>query len=58
MPNRRAYPTNAFIKKMVALAREMGFDPGGFEVTPDGTVRVLPKPAEPKTEVDKWLETI
>jgi hypothetical protein len=58
MANRRAYASSATIRKMVALAREMGFDPGGFEVAPDGTVRVLPKPASPQSEVDRWLEQI
>jgi hypothetical protein len=52
----RAYTSNAIIRRMVALAREMGMDPGGFEVTRDGTVRVLPKPATARTKADEWLE--
>jgi hypothetical protein len=52
----RAYTSDAFIRRMVALAREMGMDPGGFEVTRDGTVRVLPKPASDRTKVDEWLD--
>ena len=55
MANARAYPSPAIIRKMVELARDLGLDPGGFEVTTDGAVRVLPKPVAPVTQVDEWL---
>lgn len=35
------YPTKAKIKAAVEIARELGLDVAGFEVSPDGSIRVL-----------------
>ncbi len=56
MTKPRAYAPNTVIRRMVDLARELGIEPGGLEVTPDGTVRVLPKPATGRTKADEWLD--
>ncbi len=56
MANARAYPSSAFIKKMIDLAREKGLDPGGFEVAPGGIVRVLPKAPAAKGDLFSELE--
>ena len=43
MPNARSYASVAFVKKWVLAAREMGIEPGGFELAPGGIVRFFPK---------------
>lgn len=58
MANARTYASPEFIRKMVDLARDMGLDPGGFEVAPGGVLRVLPKVPNPKSEVEEWLDQI
>jgi hypothetical protein len=36
-----AYPGKVAIRHAVEAARALGLDVGGFEVTPEGTIRVL-----------------
>lgn len=53
-PTRRAravYPGKVAIRHVVEVARDLGLDVAGIEVTPDGTIRAidaraLTKPAE------------
>ena len=37
----RAYPTKAAIQRAVETARSVGLDVAGYEVKPDGTIRVF-----------------
>lgn len=56
------YPTKAAITRAVDAARELGLDVDGFEVSPDGTIRVLRvRPTEAATasvenEIAQWRE--
>lgn len=56
--SRRRYPDDARVRALIRLAREEGLDPGGVEVSPDGTVRVLPKPAAPRDAAKAWLDSM
>ena len=46
------YATKPKIKAMIEIARELGLDVGGFEVSPDGAIRVFEKHAPPPTGTD------
>lgn len=51
------YPPKAKLRDYVAQARELGLDVAGFEVSPDGTIRILSSaafPAKPKDEFEAW----
>lgn len=51
------YPTQAKIRAAVQVARELGIDVAGFEVSPDGAIRVFeapPAPATPQTDFDRY----
>ena len=51
------YPTKAKVHAALEYAREAGLDVAGFEVAPNGTIRVLTPaafPAAPQDEFDKW----
>lgn len=52
------YATKPKIKAMVEIARELGLDVAGFEVSPDGAIRVFeaaPAPAAaPVNDFDKF----
>lgn len=56
MANARAYPSPAVVRRYLDLARAAGIEPGGFEVSPDGTLRVLPKAPPAKTTLFDQLE--
>jgi hypothetical protein len=43
------YPHKAKIIAAVQVARELGLDVAGFEVSPDGAIRVFEAPAAPAT---------
>jgi len=45
--SKKRYATKAKIKAMVEIARELGLDVGGIEVSPDGTIRVIESRAAP-----------
>lgn len=47
--DRARYPHKAKIIAAVQLARELGIDVAGFEVSPDGAIRVFEAPATPTT---------
>lgn len=42
------YPTKAKIKAAVEVARELHLDVAGFEVSPDGSIRVFESRAQPQ----------
>lgn len=51
------YPTKAKVLAAIDYAREARLDVAGFEVTPDGTIRILTAaafPAAPKDEFEAW----
>ena len=51
------YPTKAVVERMLSVARANGLDVVGFEVSPEGVVRVLDKraiPAAPANDFDRW----
>lgn len=53
-----SYPGKVAIRHAVEAARALGLDVAGFEVSPNGTIRVLDRaaiPAEPKDEFEEWL---
>ena len=47
------YANKAKIKAMVEIARELGFDVAGFEVSPDGSIRVLEARAAPAAPAEQ-----
>lgn len=57
-PHRRIYPSSATIRKLVRVAQECGIPVGGFEVTPEGNVRVYDATVsnQPKAQndFDRW----
>lgn len=59
-PRERHYATKAKVKSFVETARELGIKVGGFEVTPDGTIRILTEQVAAKDDsadsaYDKWF---
>jgi len=47
------YPNKPKIKAMVDIARELGFDVAGFEVSPDGSIRVFEARAAPAAPAEQ-----
>jgi hypothetical protein len=49
------YPRRATIERTIAAARAAGIKVGGFEVDPDGTIRILSEKASaPENAYDRW----
>jgi Tfp pilus assembly PilM family ATPase len=50
------YPRKAAIERTIAAARAAGMKVGGFEVDPDGTIRILSERASPAVSdaYDRW----
>ena len=50
------YPRRATIERTIAAARAAGIKVGGFEVDPDGTIRVLTERSMPTNDdvYDRW----
>lgn len=51
------YPGKVAVRNALEWARDMGLDVAGFEMRPDGTVRVLDArafPAQPADEFEAW----
>lgn len=49
------------IKAALDVAREAGIDVAGYEVSPDGTIRVLTAaafPAAPRDEWEAWAQSL
>lgn len=51
-----AYPRRSVIERAITAAKDAGIKVGGFEVDPDGTVRVLSERAVPAADdaYAKW----
>ena len=54
-PIRARYPTKANIRRAVETARELNIDVAGYEIGPDGTVRVLDARRAPR-QLDESVE--
>ncbi|WP_447727243.1 hypothetical protein [Sphingomonas koreensis] len=55
------YPTSAKVKTFVMVARELGIDVAGFEVSPDGTIRIVEAraaPQEPLSDFDRYKDEL
>jgi hypothetical protein len=51
------YATPAKVKAFVTLARELDIDVAGFEVSPDGTIRIVEAraaPQQPMNDFDRF----
>jgi hypothetical protein len=48
------YATKAAVGRAVAAARACGILPGGVELRPDGTIRILPPDAKPADAYTTW----
>lgn len=48
----KLYPSQAAVERAIRAARAGGLDVGGFEVAPDGTIRILEARAMPKKAGD------
>jgi hypothetical protein len=59
-PQERYYASKAKVRQYVEVARELGIEVGGFEVTTDGTIRVMAvaamQPQQPavRSAYDEW----
>ncbi len=64
MASKAAYPTKAKIAGMVEIARGLGLDVAGFEVSRDGTIRIvearaLPQQhAQPANDFDRFADQL
>lgn len=58
---RAIYPGKVAIRHAKEAALEMGIDPAGLEICPDGTIRIFDRAAlptaAPKDEFDEWLQS-
>lgn len=60
-PARLRYPRKAEIERVVAAARACGLDVSGFEVSPDGTIRIMEAremPDTPKSDFEKYKDQL
>lgn len=57
---RSGYPHKAKVIGFVQIARELQIDVAGFEVSPDGTIRVFEARAAPaeKTDFDRYKDQL
>ena len=57
-PGRRSYPSPTAIKKLLRAAQDCGIPVGGFEVAPDGRIRVYDRTvceqADVQDDFDRW----
>lgn len=49
---KRSYPRKSDIQRAVETFRALGLDVGGYEVKPDGTIRVFAPPAANTDDFD------
>jgi len=55
--HKRTYATKPKIRAAVEIARELGLDVAGFEISPEGAIRVFEARAEtstPQNEFDRY----
>jgi hypothetical protein len=58
-PARFHYPRRAQIERIVAAAKACGLDVAGFEVSPDGTIRIMEARAvTDKTDFDRFADRL
>lgn len=57
---KRAYPRKDVIERTVAAAKACGLDVAGFEVTPDGSIRIMEARAVPviANDFDRWQDRL
>ncbi len=51
------YPGKTAIKRAIEAARAAGLDVAGFDLLPNGTIKVFDRtlsPAQPKDEFEEW----
>jgi hypothetical protein len=56
----RAYPRKVEIERAVAAAKACGLDVAGFEVSPDGSIRIMEARAVAHVEndFDRWKDQL
>lgn len=52
------YASKAEIVRLIQAARAAGVDVGGFEVSPDGTIRLLPPQVSTMSDFDRWKDRL
>lgn len=55
------YATPAKVRNFVQLARDLGLDVAGFEVSAEGTIRIIEARAAapaPQTDFDRWKDQL
>lgn len=60
-PTRVRYPSKAKVRAAVEVARELGLDVGGFEVRPDGAIRILERSetiSAPQSDFDRLQDLL
>jgi len=50
----RNYARKAEVRRFLTTARECGLDVAGFEVSPDGSIRILEARAMPEQAMDEF----
>lgn len=60
-PARLRYPRKAEIARAVEAAKACGLDVAGFEVSPDGTIRIMEArvvPANPANDFERYADKL
>mgnify|MGYP000297679449 CR=1 FL=1 len=59
-PDKARYPNITKVRTFVKLARELGIDVAGFEVSPDGAIRIVEARASPDvmTDFDRYKDEL
>jgi len=57
---RPIYPGKVAIRHAIEAARRAGVDVGGFEISPDGTIRILDARTvqKPQDEFERWADRL
>ena len=61
---RRRYPSEQQIERMFAIAKRLGLDVAGFEVSADGSIRIMEAravtapPAAPASDFDRYADQL
>lgn len=59
-PDKARYPNVTKVRAFVKLARELGIDVAGFEVSPDGAIRIVEARGAPDamTDFDRYKDEL
>lgn len=59
-PARHHYPSKSAIARVVAAAKACGLDVAGFEVCPNGTIRIMEARAvqQVASDFDRWEDRL